>query len=219
MAKRGNKVDQVYNYLLGEIVKGRYVNDDHIVISEVAAACGVSDTPVREALRRLESDSYVKITANQGAVVVGFSREAIIHTFEIKGMLEGYAARQSVDYLSPYDISVLSKINENMHQAALAQQYDQFSQLNIDFHMYIYEKCPMPELTSLIRDLWKKWSITKSVFSTAPSRMEESYQEHLRIIELLEQRDAEELERFMRQHKANAARQMTMSLPAQGEEK
>ena len=74
MAKRGNKVEQVYAYLLNEIVKGHYTNNDHIVINEVAAACGVSDTPVREALRRLESDSYVKITANQGAVVVGFSR-------------------------------------------------------------------------------------------------------------------------------------------------
>ena len=53
MAKRGNKVEQVYAYLLNEIVKGHYTNNDHIVINEVAAACGVSDTPVREALRRL----------------------------------------------------------------------------------------------------------------------------------------------------------------------
>ena len=217
MAKRGNKVEQVYTYLLNEIVKGHYTNNDHIVISEVAAACGVSDTPVREALRRLESDSYVKITANQGAVVVGFSREAIIHTFEIKGMLEGYASRLSIDYLSPYDINMLRKINEDMHTAALEKQYDHFSQVNIDFHMYIYERCPMPELTSLIRDLWKKWSITKSVFSTAPTRMEESYQEHLQIISLIEQRDAEGLERFMRQHKANAARSMTMRLDEQSE--
>ncbi|MCI7705160.1 MAG: GntR family transcriptional regulator [Clostridiales bacterium] len=217
MAKRGNKVEQVYAYLLNEIVKGHYTNNDHIVINEVAAACGVSDTPVREALRRLESDSYVKITANQGAVVVGFSREAIIHTFEIKGMLEGYASRLSIDYLSPYDINMLRKINEDMHTAALEKQYDRFSQLNIDFHMYIYERCPMPELTSLIRDLWKKWSITKSVFSTAPTRMEESYQEHLQIISLIEQRDAEGIERFMRQHKANAARSMTMRLDEQSE--
>ena len=104
-----------------------------------------------------------------------------------------------------------------MHTAALEKQYDRFSQLNIDFHMYIYERCPMPELTSLIRDLWKKWSITKSVFSTAPTRMEESYQEHLQIISLIEQRDAEGIERFMRQHKANAARSMTMRLDEQSE--
>ena len=196
--KRSNKVEQVYESLLDEIATGRYANNSRIVISDVANACGVSDTPVREALRRLESDSYVKITANQGAVVVGFSKESIIHTFEIKGMLEGYAARQSIDYLSPNDINILRRINEDMRTAGIEKEYDRFSQLNIDFHLFIYDHCPMPELTSLIRDLWKKWSITKSVFSTVPTRMEESYSEHLRIIELIEQRDAEALERFIR---------------------
>jgi len=211
-SKKGSKVEQVYAYLLNEIVQGHYANSQHIVISAVAEACSVSDTPVREALRRLESDSYVRITANQGAVVVGFSTESIIHTFEIKGVLEGYAARQSIDYLSPYDIQMLRKINEDMHQAEQKKEYELFSQLNIKFHMYIYEKCPKPELVDLICDLWKKWSITKAVFSTAPGRMEESYQEHLHIIELIEQRDHEGLEAFVRQHKANAARQMTTNL-------
>ena len=216
--KRGSKVEKVYAYLLNEIVQGRYVNDQHIVISAVAEACGVSDTPVREALRLLESDSYVRITANQGAVVIGFSKESIIHTFEIKGVLEGYAARKSIDYLSPHDINTLRRINEDMHLAEQNREDGRFSQLNIEFHMYIYEKCPMPELVDLIRDLWKKWSITKAVFSKAPERMEESYQEHLRIIELIEKRDHEGLEAFVRMHKANAAKQMTTSLKNRNEE-
>lgn len=168
MTKSGNKVDKVYDYLLSEIVQGRYANEARIVISTVAEACDVSDTPVREALRRLESDAYVRITANQGAVAVGFSRESIIHTFEIKGVLEGYAARLSIDYLSPYDIRRLGAINEEMHNAAAEKDYARFSQLNIDFHMYIYEKCPIPELVDLIRDLWKKWSITRAVFFNSP---------------------------------------------------
>lgn len=215
MTKRGDKVDQVYNYLLGKLVKGYYVSGQRIVVSTVAKECNVSDTPVREALRRLESDSYVHIEANQDAVAIGISRESIIHTFEIKGVLEGYAARLSVDYLSPYDIKQLREINEAMHRAEQEGRHDAFSQLNIDFHMSIYEKCPSPELVMLIRDLWKNWSVTKVVFSTAPDRMGESYSEYLHIIELIEQQDKETLEAFIRQHKRNAANRMTGRIAAQ----
>lgn len=213
MSKRGDKVDLVYNYLLGEFIKGHYTNGQRIVVNSVAKACNVSDTPVREALRRLESDSYVRIEANQGAVAEGISKESIIHTFEIKGVLEGYAARLSIDYLSPHDIELLRQINEAMHQAEQNLQYDEFSRLNIEFHMSIYEKCPSPELITLIRDLWKKWSVTKNVFYTAPDRMGESYIEHLHIIELIEQRDREALEAFIRVHKSNAANRMTSRIP------
>lgn len=128
MTKRGDKVDQVYNYLLGKLVKGYYVSGQRIVVSTVAKECNVSDTPVREALRRLESDSYVHVEANQGAVAIGISRESIIHTCEIKGVLEGYAARLSVDYLSPYDIKQLREINEAMHRAEQEGRHDAFSQ-------------------------------------------------------------------------------------------
>lgn len=206
------KVDSVYNYLLHEILSGKYADGCHILISDVAEACQVSNTPVREALRRLESNGYVEILANQGAVSKTISRESILHTFEIKGVLEGYAARLSIDHLSQYDFTVLDQLNQKMYAAAQNNQFNEYSQMNVDFHMYMYEKCPLPELITLIQDLWKKWSITKSVFSTAPKRMEESYNEHAEIIRLARACDYSGLELFVRKHKENAALQMVTQI-------
>ena len=56
MKKAATKVDLVYDYLLHEILSGCYANGSHILIQDVAQACSVSPTPVREALRRLESN-------------------------------------------------------------------------------------------------------------------------------------------------------------------
>ena len=212
MKKAATKVDLVYDYLLHEILSGCYANGSHILIQDVAQACSVSPTPVREALRRLESNSYVRILPNQGAVSVALNKESILHTFEIKGVLEGYAARVSIDYLSPHDYRVLTDLNECMLQAAEQQDFKQYSKLNIDFHMYMSERCPLPELVTMIREQWRKWSVTKDVFFTAPERMEESYQEHKQIIELARSHNYEGLESFIRMHKANAARRMVAQL-------
>lgn len=213
MSKIGTRVDIVYNYLLEEILRGKYSEGNRILISEVAQACDVSNTPVREALRRLESDGYVKIMANQGAVSLGFPRAYILETFEVKGVLEGYAARISIDYLSENDFRNMESINERMIQAARSGNKDESSRLNIEFHMYMYKKCPYPVLLGMIDELWRKWSITKNVFPVVAERSEETYQEHKEIIRLARSRSYDALEQFIRSHKANSIASMTTQFP------
>lgn len=211
-SSRKSKVDIVYEYLLSEMAQLHYQAGDRLIISQIAKECSVSEIPVREALRRLESDGYVRINVNQGAVAVGIDKNSINNIFQIKGVLEGYATRLGIDYLSVNDIRNLRAINREMWEAANKKEYSLYSQLNIKFHLYIYEKLPHKELTSLIMDLWKKWSITKTVFSVVPSRMELSYNEHEHIIQLIEGHRYAEVEEYVRQHKFHAAEQMISQL-------
>lgn len=61
-----------------------------------------------------------------------------------------------------------------MKKAVDAGNYPKYSELNVKFHMSIYEATPYTELYNMIQDLWRKWSITRSVFAVDPNRMQES---------------------------------------------
>lgn len=214
MAKRQTKVDEVYDYIISELVQQHFVSGDRLVISQIANRCNSSDIPVREAFRLLESDGYIKINANRGATVVGFSREMMHNIAEVKGVLEGYAARLSVDYLSPNDFRELHNINEQMHLAAKNRDNAAYSEMNIKFHTYIYEKIPNVDLQELIHKIWQKWSFTAKVFSVTPQRMTDSCVEHETILSLLEQKKYDEVEQFVRRHKVNALSDWGDELPS-----
>lgn len=196
-----SKVDIVHETLLGDIARGVYRPNDRLVIREVAKQMNVSDIPVREAIRRLESQGYVRLNANQGAVVRGINQDDLVAIFQIKGMIEGYASRLSADYLEPEDIRHLRTINDKNKVASEQGDDKEYARFNTQFHLEIYNKIPSTMLYNMIVDLYQKWNITKSVFLVVPNRMEESYQEHEEIIRLLEEKRYDEIERCVRKHK------------------
>ncbi len=198
------KVDIIYEILMKKISGGEYQDGDRVVISQISKENGVSDIPVREAIRRLESEGYITVTPNQGAVVRCFSKERLSEIFQIKAVLEGYAARLSVDYITPADIEELKLRNNELRLALKRNDMKAYSRLNVEFHLRIYRDLPQRELYGMIQDLWKKYSITKTVFSVAPTRMEKSIDEHEEILRLIEEKDYDQVERLMRAHKMQA---------------
>lgn len=202
--RKKTKVDIVYEYLINELVSLNYRAGDRMVINQIAEACSVSEIPVREALRRLESNGYVRIVPNQGAIAIGLEKGTIADIVQVKGVLEGFATRLSIDYLSANDIAHLRSINLKLKEAADAHDYTLSSALNKEFHLLIYERIPQAELAKLIRDLWEKWSVTQHIFSVSPVIMQESYQEHEKILELMEKRCYTEVEQLVREHKFKA---------------
>lgn len=199
--KKKSKVDLVYEYLLNEMACLNYRTGDRLIINQIAEACSVSEIPVREALRRLESNGYVRIAPNQGAVAVGLEKNTIADIVQIKGVLEGFATRLSIDYLSINDLKNLHLINEKFKAASKTKDYALISELNKEFHMSIYQHIPQKELTTLITDLWEKWAITKKIFSVEPHILDTSYDDHEYILQLISTRSYEEAEQFVRQHK------------------
>lgn len=198
------KVDLVYEMLMEKISHGDYQDGERLVISQISKENKVSDIPVREAIRRLESEGYVSVIANQGAVIRSFSQERITEIFQIKAVLEGYAARLSIDYLTQSDIDDLCSLNDKLRKALQAKEEQEYSKLNMEFHLRMYRDMPYRELYNMIQELWKKYSITKTVFSITPSRMQQSIDEHEQIIDLIVHKEHDELERLMRIHKMKA---------------
>ena len=183
-----------------------------MIIRQLSERYNVSEIPVREALKRLESEGYISHSANKSVIVCPLDSETLTNIFQIKGVLEGYATRTSIDYLTDSDIDDLQKINDDIAQAFINHQNDKYSELNIKFHTKIYEKNPNQEMVKLIMSLWKKWSMTKRVFNISPGRIEHSIGEHNLILELIRTKQYEKVELAVRDHKFNAGNEMVEKL-------
>lgn len=198
------KVESVYDYLLSQLLNMECKPNTRLKISKIAEECGVSETPVREALRQLETEGYVEITPNRGATAVGFTKEKIEEISEIRGVLEGYLTRVSIDYLSIHDLRILENMNRQMEEAAKQNDYESYIVLNKQFHRSIYEHTHKDEWLRLIDQLWAKWSFMGNIFVLSKGRMSESVAEHDELLRLIKERKYEEVEAMVRMHKSKA---------------
>lgn len=210
MQENISKVDAIYKNFLDAFAQGVYKPGERLIISNLAKENATSEIPVREALRRLESEGYVDIKSNKGIYVKEFNAERALAIFQIKGVLEGYASRIAIDYLAPMDIKQLREINEEMKTCA--DGGEKYGELNVQFHLTIYKKLPQTDLYDMICSLWKKWGITRSVFAMEPGIIPDSIQDHEKIIQLLSQKDYDGVEKIVRAHKEKAGVAMNRHL-------
>ncbi len=194
------KVDLVYEELLDKLMNGTYKPGEKLIINRISKELGVSDIPVREAVRRLESEGYVKLLPNQGAVVYDSTPESINEIFGIKAVLEGYATSLAIDRLTKEDYAQLHKINGELQKAIEQGEAKLRGELNTEFHQTIYNACGSEELKSMIETFWRKYKITKMVLTALPKRSESSVKEHEEILGFMEAGDHDSAEKAMRNH-------------------
>ena len=192
----------VYEALRKDIIEGRLQPGQKIIMSEVAKEFGLSDIPVREAIRRLESEGYVHFTPHVGAIVSELDGDKIIELYLIRTELESLATRLAVPHVTSRDIDFLLKKNHEMELAIQSEKLEKLGALNKDFHLRIYRAAPYPTLAQLIEDLWAKMERTQCVFSFVPERALESVEEHKKIIEALKARDTVLAEKLVKNQKS-----------------
>lgn len=204
---RESKAEFCYGLLRSRILDGTYVPGYRLVINQLAQETGVSTIPLREALRRLQSDGLVEVVRNVGARVAVFDDEQVEHTLQILARLEGYATAIAAPAMSAGDVAASRKINDRMAEALEEFDPAAFTALNREFHFSIYEHCPDGHLRSLLEAEWTRLDhMRRSAFAYAPGRARRSVAEHERILTLIsEKADAAEIERAARAHKNAAA--------------
>jgi DNA-binding GntR family transcriptional regulator len=125
------------------ILDGTLAPDERITIEQIAAELGVSRTPVREALKALESEGLIRLLPHRGAVVQPFAREDLHHRYSIRAMLEGYAAEVACRVDAP---GVAAALAENCRRLRAAIEAGPppgdlwaMVELNQRFHATIHE--------------------------------------------------------------------------------
>ena len=114
--------EQIYIELKEHILKNIYQPNQVLQIDRIAEEFGVSATPIREALVRLESDGLVTLIPNKGAKVTDISEEDIRNTWEIRRLLETYAARKSIDLISEEELDDLERDINRLKDSAFDEE-------------------------------------------------------------------------------------------------
>lgn len=195
------KLEVVFNVLKENILSGNLQPGARLVFKKIAQELGVSEIPVREAIRMLEAQGLVTIKPHTGAEVVRFDIEDIEEIFNIRGLLEGYAARTALPYITEEVIAELYNCLEEMRECLRKNDTVAFGLLNREFHKKIYVHSPYKRLYRMLFDLWDGAERTRAVFSYAKSRPQESLKEHEEIINVLKEGNAEKIEKIVRKHK------------------
>jgi DNA-binding GntR family transcriptional regulator len=201
---------QVYE-ALKEII-GRmdiYSNPEPLRLDERALGeqLGVSRTPVREAISRLEQEGLVRTIARRGAFVVRKTKDEIIDMIDAWAALESMAARLATSRASDQEIASLRKNFTNFDDSAEAKAHiDEYSETNIDFHQTIIRLGKSPLITEMSDQLFFHMRAIRVSTIKERDRVSRSVIDHIRIIEAIEDRDPYHAEQLVRDHALELAR-------------
>jgi DNA-binding GntR family transcriptional regulator len=197
-----NKQERTYTILRDRIHSGSLAPLARLNIDALARELGVSPIPVREALRRLEAEGWVRFTPNVGAVVSPVDATSWEQAMIALAILEGAASAEAQKHLRRSDLTRLRRISAAMEEAAARADPLRFSKLNRELHAAIVARCPNAYLLELLEQTNVRLDRLRStMFVYLPHRSEEALREHLRLIELLEAGSKDEVEAYARWHK------------------
>lgn len=200
------KQEFVYHTLREAIMRGELAPGQRLRIEELAHQLGVSPIPVREALQMLQSERLVENVPHVGATVARISKDAITEIFTVMEGLEMVATRAAAQRLTPDALQHLTTLLQAMDQAVANQAYDEWSELNTQWHSAVVQIAGMPMLQEMTDRVLNQWDRVRRYYlkGVLVHRMAQAQQEHWQILEAMRTRDYERLERLVRQHNQGA---------------
>ncbi len=198
MKSRETAERQIAEVLREKIIVGVLARGQKLKQAEIAKMLGVSITPVREALRLLEAQGYVSVSAHRGAVVAPFLIDGAEELYQLRQLLETRLTLEAARRMTSNDLHVLKSINHDLLTAARSGDRAACQEKNYRFHFRLYELAGQPQTLDFVRILWAKYPL--DMLSQMPGRQPRVFDEHVTLLEVLERGDAEAAARAMGGH-------------------
>jgi DNA-binding GntR family transcriptional regulator len=197
---RRKVTDWVYEELKSAIVDLRLAPGDPLREAALAEQLGVSKTPIREALTRLEQEGLVETTSFKGAVVSGYSRQDLIEIYELRELLENAAARAAAESMPDADRDRLRRICRESRELKTGNDAAGLATLISAFDDVLFDQVRNSRIRALIENLQAHLTRIGQLTAEIPGRIEASVDEHEKILEAIAARDPEQAERQMSAH-------------------
>lgn len=167
---------------------------------ELSEALGVSRTPIREAICRLEQEGFVRTVPRKGAYVVRKTKQQLLEMITVWAALESMAARLVTLHADDEEIASLRKIFATIENSQVEAKIDEYSEMNISFHQALLKMSRCTLLTEMTENMFihMRWIRMRTIGED--HRASRSIVDHMHIIEALERRDTELAERLARDH-------------------
>jgi DNA-binding GntR family transcriptional regulator len=195
--------DHIYEVLRDAIMEMNiYAEGADLRLDErrVAEQLGISRTPVREALAKLQQEGFVEIQPRKGVFVRRKSLEEVLEMIVVWAALESMAARLVTENASKAELAALRKLGAKHSQDSARADIAEYSEANIKFHQRILELSQCSMLKSLADGLFQHMYAVRRRAMGEGDRANRSVVDHMSIIEALESRDADLAARMVREH-------------------
>jgi DNA-binding GntR family transcriptional regulator len=197
----GTMADAVYGALRHSIIHGDLRPGARLRADALAKEMNVSRTPVRDALRKLESEGLATMSARRGLIVPELSEDDLIETFQIRAVLEGLAARLAVDNATPSEIAKIRELMEDLGSAFQRGDIDQMRENFREFRQRIYlssHSARLLQLLTALQDRGRQFGISTLYTSGRPQQTLEECGDLVKAIEARDGNLAEQLARDQR---------------------
>jgi len=203
----------LYQLVLNDIANGHITGGQRLKVVELAKRYGVSMSPVREVLRRMQGEGYVDISHNRGATVRKADAGTIRDIFEILQLLEPYFVTWFADYAQPETLDEMAELQAKIAANPLSDLVT-FRQLDAEFHWAICKN----HYNKRAAELWKNLRQSQIVYGASlrisPSRYAAIQQEHENLLDAFRANDVEQADKVIRQHLAGSFTQMSQQMSA-----
>lgn len=188
MSKASN---YAYETIRAAIVTGALTPGSQVKEEEIAQLCGVSRTPVRQALNRLEAEMFIRRTGSQRSYVAEWTLDEIEDVYMLRTMLEAQAARLAAERASDRVRKALRESNDAMCLAIerLAPDVDAFLRHNAEFHMLILEGAASERLASMLNRLVLLPLVDRTARRYDADQIRHSLDDHVEIATAISRHD------------------------------
>ena len=208
--------------LRGAILDGRLAPGEWLRQERLAQEQGVSQTPVREALKELAAEGLVEHVPYRGIRVVQFSVEDAEDLYACRAVLEGMAARYAALAVEEPEIRKLESLHERMVRCEVPGELKKYRDLNRQFHELIYSASGRAYLARTLGQLWSSfptmlWSnVPRIAVESVPDRDEPDAEEHAEIVAAFGTHDPDRAERAVKHHIEMAGRAIVTAMKSSG---
>jgi DNA-binding GntR family transcriptional regulator len=192
--------DLAYARIRSGITGGEWAPGTPLREEELATLCGVSRTPVREALRRLEAEYLVRRTEGARSFVADWSADDVAEMFALRAILEGHAAARAAARITRSAIAELEALNAEVLASAADDDTDRFLAANRGFHTIVIEAAHSPRLATMLASLVEQPVVRRTAQRYGRAEFARSHAEHAALVEAFHARDAQWAQSMMTGH-------------------
>jgi DNA-binding GntR family transcriptional regulator len=189
---------QVYEHLREELKTQNLKPGMFVTINQLSEKLGIKRTPLRDALLQLQAEGFVTFLPQRGIQINELSPKDLENIYEVLGALDSRALLAVFDRITPDHIESMKRINEEMYKTVTTTQVSAYFDLNTAFHNIYLDLSTNDLLLNQLNILRQRLFEFGTKGEWIEKVRELNYTEHLRLIELIEQRDAKQVADFLR---------------------
>lgn len=190
----------VFETLREAIINGTLRPGERLMEIQLAEELGVSRTPVREAIRKLELEGFVVMVPRKGAFVAGISLKDIADVFEVRAALEALAAGLAAERITDEELEELERILVKKAEIIEKSDVTRFVESDTQFHEVLYRSSRNQRLIQFLSNLQDEILRFRSVSLAFPGRLRHALEEHRKIVEAVADRDVHRAQALAQEH-------------------